>query len=597
MISHPPNSRATRPWPSRLRHRWRRVARGIAAHDVEGGWLIIAFAALIGAGSGYAIILFYDLIELVGRLGERVAAAVNLAPGSAAALFLVIPLGLLVARWLVTLDRGTVQGAMVPDLIFSIAKRGGDLPVVGTLAKVLAAAVTLGSGGSLGPEGPVAAAGAAIGSGLGKMFEFRPRRLKILLGCGVAAGISAAFNAPIAGVLFALEIVLGTFTVSALSPVVVASVMGAAVSRWRLGTHPAFDVPTHFLFVSTRELGFYLVLGLACGLLAALFVRGFYATQDLLRRVVGQGWLAPIVGGLLLAAIGMAYPQLLGEGNKGIQLALFGKLTWFTALSIALLKIVASGITMGARGTGGVFTPCMFVGAAFGSFFGLTLHRLFPGVAVTPEAYALVGMGAVVAGATFAPLTAMILILEMTDNYGLTLPLMLVCVISYVVARRLSAESIYTDHLARSGHRIRHGTDHSILEEVRVAECYERNPDVILQDAPLRDIFSRLEGSRQTEFPVIDRELNLTGMLSYQELSRAIGKEGLLDLVLAADLAQEVNTAVCPDDTLLDATRKMSHLALDFIPVVESAESRKLVGLLRRADILEAYQTHLLLHP
>jgi CIC family chloride channel protein len=556
-------------------------------------WIVIVFAAAIGAGAGYAIVGFYALVRYI-RVGSRWAIhLLGIGLNEHWAAFLLVPIGLGLARWMRFALAGGGSGEMVPTLMVSVARKRGELPVLRTFTKVVCAALTLGSGGSLGAEGPVALAGGTVGSGLAQLFRFRPNRTKVLLGCGAAAGISAAFNAPIAGVMFALEVVLGTFTVTALSPVVVASVVGAVVSRAYLGSHPSFGVPTEFLLISVRQLGFYLALGLATGLVAVFFVRAFYLALDLAERMPVP-WLGPpLLGGVLVAAAGFVHPELLGPGRPGIQMVLFGQLAGWLALAVALLKGVTAGLTMGGGGAGGVFSPSLFVGASFGSFFGLTLKSLFPMLAIRPEAYALAGMAGVLSGATFAPLTAIIIVFEMTNDYGLILPLMLVCVVSYVVARRLNGDSIYTLALAREGEKIRPGVDRSVLESVPVRECYDRDPDVVSEDAPVGDLLGRLRRSRQTDFPVVNRELRLVGVLSYPELARAVAERDMGSLLLAADLMLEDVETVSPDDTLLEAMRKMSVRDLDFIPVVEGDGSR-LLGMLGRSHIMEAYETHVM---
>ncbi len=590
--------KATRNLPTltaiRARRAWRSPTEWVIRRDFDEGWFLLLFAAVIGSAGGAAVILVYGLID---RL-RQVAGWADPSSGSASfpwIALLTVPLGLGLAHLILKGAREERSGEMVPTLIRSAVRRDGRVFVPDMLRKLLAATLTLGSGGSLGAEGPVATAGATVGSGLAQLFRFGARRTRVLLACGTAAGISAAFNAPIAGVLFALEIVLGTFAVAALSPVVVASVMGAVVARWARGPDPSFVIPSQFVFSTPAELWLYVVLGLASGVLAALFVRGFFGTQDLLHRVTGhRPMLAAAVAGLLIAGLGFIHPELLGDGRHGIELVLASKLTGAAALGIGLLKIVSSGLTMGGGGAGGVFTPSLFVGAAFGSFFGLTVANLFPGMGITPEAYALVGMAGLVSGATFAPLTAIIIIFEMTDDYGLILPLMMVCVLSYVVARRINPESIYSEALRRSGDHIRHGADRSILERVLVSECYNRDPHVVVQDAPLRELLTQLRDSRQTSFPVVDRELRLAGMLSYSAVARAI-HEGLVDIVIAADLEEGEVEVVTPRESLLDASRKMGMRDLDYIPVVSSEDSMRLVGLLSRADILEAYETRLML--
>lgn len=547
-------------------------------------------AAGIGIMAGLTVVGFYGLLDWIRSIAgwARETSGGTGLPWLAIA---IVPSGF----WLTTRLLADVEDReMVPTLIRASVRSGGRLPFAAAIRKVGAAAVTIGAGGSLGAEGPVAVAGAAVASGLSQTLRFGQRRARVLLACGTAAGISAAFNAPIAGVLFALEVVLGTFAVGALSPVVVASVMGAVVSRRFLGASPAFEIPSEFIFVSVAEFPVYLGFAVACGLLAWAFVRVFYGTHDVLEALLPNISSRAIVAGLLVAGLGLINPELLGDGRHGIELVLSARLAGLTALGLGLAKILSSGLTAGGGGTGGVFTPSLLVGASFGSFFGLTAQRMFPALGITPEAYALVGMAAVVAGATFAPLTAIIMIFELTDDYGLILPLMLVCVVSYLVARRLGSESIYSEALARTGDRIVHGADRSALENLRVRDCFDRNPHVVLEDAPVRQILNQIRGSRQTSFPVVNQDLELSGVLRYHDVARAL-EEGLIDLVIAEDLHEPALETVTPNDSLLVAMRKMNHRDVDFLPVLGSHDSKRLAGLLSRADIMEAYQTRLLL--
>ncbi len=576
-------------WRFALR-RASRLLRSVSDRYEIGEGLVVVLAAGIGIMAGITVVGFYELLDWIRSIAgwARETSGGTGLPWLAIA---IVPSGF----WLTTRILADVQDReMVPTLIRASVRNGGRLPFAPAFRKLISAAVTIGAGGSLGAEGPVAVAGAAVASGLSQTLRFSQRRARILLACGTAAGISAAFNAPIAGVLFALEVVLGTFAVGAMSPVVVASVMGAVVSRRFLGASPAFEIPSEFMFVSAAEIPVYLLFAIACGLLAWVFVRVFYGTHDVLEKLLPSVSSRAIVAGLLVAGLGLIHPELLGDGRHGIELVLSARLAGFTALGLGLAKILSSGLTAGGGGVGGVFTPSLLVGASFGAFFGLSAQQLLPTLDITPEAFALVGMGAMVAGATFAPLTAIILIFEMTDDYGLILPLMLVCVISYLVARRLGPESIYSAALARTGDRIVHGADRSALENLRVGDCYDRNPHVVLENAPVRQILDQIRDSRQTSFPVVNQDLELSGVLGYHDVARAL-EEGLLDVVIAADLQVPALETVSPNDSLLVATRKMNYRGVDFLPVLAGHDSRRLSGLLSRADIMEAYQTRLLL--
>jgi CIC family chloride channel protein len=558
-------------------------------YGLDEGFVVI-LAAVIGSLAGVAVVGFYGLIDWVRTIAGW-ARETSGGAGLPWLAFGLVPTGL----WLASRLLRPVEHAreMVPALIRANVRHDGYLSVPDVIRKVLAAGLTIGSGGSLGAEGPVAVAGAGVASGMSQAFRFGSRRTRVLLACGTAGGISAAYNAPIAGVLFALEVVLGTFAVGALSPVVISSVMGAVVSRRFLGASPAFAIPTEYHLGSPAELPLYLLLGMLGGCLSFGFTQMFYRTQDAIEKVPHAG-LRPVIAGLAVASLGLLHPELLGDGRHGIEMVLASQLTGFVALGLALTKVFASGLTEGGGGTGGVFTPSLLVGSAFGSFFGLTAQQLFPGLGITPVSFALVGMAALVAGATFAPLTAIIIVYEITGDYGLILPLMLVCVVSYLVSRRLGPESIYSEALARTGDNIVHGADRSALENVRVAECYDRDPDVVQEDAPVRQILGQIRGSAQSGFPVINRQLEFTGILLYQQVARAL-EENLIDVVIAADLQTPEEEHVTPKESLLVAMRKMNLRDVDLLPVLEGGESRVLIGLLTRADIMEAYQTRLLL--
>lgn len=590
-----PGTPARSRWSSWWRLARRRLRRFTVGEDLAGGWPMLALAAAIGAASGLAIVAFYGAVDLVGTAVRSLGARVAPADALRWSPLVVLPLGLLAARYLRKPEEREYGGAMIPQLILAAAGRRGELSAPGVARGLLSSAVTLGTGGSLGSEGPVALAGGAVGSAAGRLLGFRPGRVKVLLACGAAAGISAAFHAPIAGVMFALEIVLGSFAVGALTPVIVASVLGAVVSRVYLGTAAAFQVPTEFALASAPQLLFYALLALATGLLSVVFIRGFYRVQDLMARLPARGVTAPLAGGLLVAAGGLLYPELLGPGREGVQLVLFGRLAGAAALALGLLKMVTAALTMGGGGAGGVFTPSLFVGAAFGSFFGLTLDQLLPGLGVSPGAFALVGMAGLLAGSTAAPLTAILVVFEMTGDYGLILPLMLVCVLSYLTADRVAGESLYSISLERQGEKIRHGVDLSVLQSVRVAECYDRDPVALREDTPFREILEALRESGQLDFPVVSEGGRLSGVISYQQLARALAERELADLLVAADLMTDDPEKVAPDDSLLVAMRRMSARDLDFIPVVEEGTDGRLVGLLRRADIMETYQAHLML--
>jgi CIC family chloride channel protein len=582
------------PRPGRTLARLRYETRRLIEHDVGGGLGLLAVAALIGAATGYAVFLFYGAVDLLSSLVFSPTR-----DGLSSLMTWIYTVGAVtLGIYLVTLVvRRLAPGPRLqplPAVILASAKRGGDLDQRSIWARTLGAVITLGFGGSTGSEGPVVAAGAALGSASGRFLAMRPRLRRVMLGCGAAAGISAAFNAPIAGVMFALEEVLGTFSVAAFSPVVVASVMAAVVARAKLGDHPAFDIPTEFVLGEPREILLYAGLALVAAAFGVAYTRGIYACEDGLKRA--PGWARPAVAGLAIGIIALVFPQVLGPGRAEIQMVLFGQLAGVSLALLAVAKILATGATLGGGGSGGFFTPALYVGAMTGHAYGTLAHRIFPGLATDINAYALVGMGAVLAAATHAPISAIIIIFEMTGDYGLILPVMLTCVVSYLVARRVYPESVYTEALKRAGEQIAHGVDLSIFERIRVEDCYDPEPDSVPEGAPVRDVLDKVTEGRQIDLPVVDESNAVTGVIAYQEILRVARQHELYDVLLAIDIAIPDVEPVTINDTAIVAMRRLSERALEYLPVVDR-RSGQLVGVVSRTQIWHAYDAELLRSP
>jgi len=404
---------------------------------------LLAFAVVIGVLSALGVVAFYRAIDLSYLAFYRWPVYRPLITGA----------GLFVA-WVIMQRLGQGHdGVNVPDVQVAIEKRGGVVPGRIAVARTLASAVTIGSGASAGSEGPVVVLGAAIGSVLGRVFKFTPERVRMFVACGCAAAISAAFNAPLAGAFFALEEMLESLEVASFSPVVIASVVAAVVSRALLGNHPAFPVPTQYGYESALEVFvFFPVLGVVIAIFAAGFARTYFGADrlfGLLKRHMPH-WIVPWIAGAIVGAlVWVSGGMLVGYGHLAIHLEMFGRLPWYTLLALGAGGIVATSITLNGGGSGGVFTPSLYIGAATGGGFGVLLGQLFPGLGLHPEAYALVGMGAMIAGATDAPITGILLVFEMTDDYAILLPLMLTVVIAHLVARRLEPDSLYSGWLRR----------------------------------------------------------------------------------------------------------------------------------------------------
>lgn len=594
--------------PSRRRPTWRslvaRVREGLAA--AREGWgafvtwfnglgltengVLLGFAVAIGLLGGGGVVLFYRLIDLAFAVFYRWTGEVVGREVLAVYRPIITALGFMAAWAMIRGLRGKAGGENVAAVQLAVARQGAEIPARVGLVRTAAAAVTLGAGGSAGSEGPVAVLGATVGSWLGKAFRSDPARMPVLVGAGAAAGISASFNAPLAGAFFALEEVLGSLSVASFPPVVVSSVIAAVVSQAALGNHPAFPIPMEYGFALKREVFlFYPILGVIAGLAAVLFVRVFFGTQNVVQRLRLPGWGKAALGGLSVGVlVWLSGGVLAGYGHLAIRLEVFGRMAWTALALLAVGKILATSVTLATAGAGGVFTPSLFVGAATGGAFGVALSHAFPGLGLHPEAYALVGMAAVVAATTHAPITALLIVFEMTGDYAIILPLMLATVIATVVARHVEPDSLYSGWLRRRGQHLEHGADRDVLAGLRVADAYDRNPRVIGEGATAAQLGEHLDRADRAAFPVVDDGLCLVGVLTLADLARvARDPAALHGVVIAADLASETET-VGPDDTLLDAVQRMGVRGAEMLPVV-GAEGR-LLGTLARADVLAAYQ-------
>ena len=570
---------------------WDRFADWFNAFHFNENSILLGFAVAIGVAGGLGVVAFYRLIDLAYWILYLTPAVFLTQSGVLAYRPLLTGIGLTLAYLIMRgLGRGH-DGLNIPDVQRAVAREGGRLPMRPTLARTAASAVTLGSGGAAGSEGPVAVLGAALASFLGRAFRFDPARTKIMVAAGAAAGISAAFNAPLAGAFFALEEILGSLAVGAFPPVVVASVVAAVISHSFLGNNPAFPIPENYGYVLQRELLiFYPFLGVIAGLVGVLFVRVFFGTDSIVRRIESPRWTLAFLGGLLVGVLVLLSKGLLvGHGHLAVHLDVFGGMSWTSLALLALGSILATSITLNFGGSGGVFTPSLYVGAATGGAFGVALTGLFPDLGLRPEAYALVGMGAVVAASTSAPITGMLLVFEMTNDYEIVLPLMLTTVIANLVARRMEPDSLYSGWLRRRGERLQHGADRDVLAGLRVADAFDPAPAVVGESAPLGQLLEHLGRGAFTDLPVVDQHRRLVGIIPIADLGRLAGepREQTAGLV-ASDVTIPAET-VAPGDTLLEAIRRMGVRGAPSIPVVDRATGH-LLGLVSRAHVLAVYE-------
>lgn len=532
-------------------------------------WLIEFFQTLIYSDSGDLAAVLAGLPWYHVVLGPAVGGA------------LVGPLVYFFAR--------EAKGHGVPEVMNAVAIERGVIRKRVVIVKSLASALCIGSGGSVGREGPIVQIGSAIGSSLGQILKVPDDQMRILVGCGAAAGIAATFNAPIAGVIFALEIIVADFALTTFTPIVVASVIATVVSRAFLGDLPAFEVPSYAL-ESPWELGLYLVLGLIAGIVAVAFTTSLYKMEDIWDLWNIPEYLKASVGGLIIGTMALYFPHITGVGYGSISDALTNQEVLHVLIMLVPLKILATSITIGSGGSGGIFAPSLFMGAMAGGAFGFAVNALFPEYTAQPGAYALVGMGAVVAGTTHAPIQAFLILFELTQDYRIIPPLMICCVISTVVARLIRKESIYTLKLLRRGVDIRAGRDVNLLKNMKVKDFMTPHPETVAETAPLRQLIQVLPFSQHTSFPVTSDEGNLVGMLSLKDFRTLVFEESLLDIVIARDIATMPAISVSADDDLAMSLNLIDDNNIERLPVVRSgAGDDKVVGILSQRDVISAY--------
>ncbi|RKX32448.1 MAG: chloride channel protein, partial [Candidatus Zixiibacteriota bacterium] len=435
--------------------------------------------------------------------------------------------------------------------------------------------------------------GSAVGSAIGQVFKMSAARTKILVGCGAAAGISAVFNAPIAGVIFSLEIILGDYTIKTFSPVLLASVVASVVTRSFFGNHPAFEVPDYSL-VSAWEIPLYVILGGFCGTIAVLFTTSLHKTEVFFDRLKVVPMLKPAIGGLMLGIIGIYFPQIFADGYDTIRLTLYGNMIVWLTLVLIFLKIIATNLTLGSGNSGGIFAPSLFIGAVAGGTFGYFAHALFPAVTATEGAYALVGMAALVAGTTHAPITAILIIFEMTSDYRIILPLMVAVVFSTLVARRIFEPSIYTIKLIKRGIFLKGGKDTAVLKANRVEDIMDQEFETLPAAMPLAKIMEKVEASKGTTFMVVDRLGKFVGILSFQDMLGILTQHTLDYLVIAKDIATTDFVTVYPDDDLETALGRLNLKGFKMLPVVNRNDPSIILGVLRREDLIQHYNKKLI---
>jgi len=415
--------------------------------------------------------------------------------------------------------------------------------------------------------------------------------MRVLVASGAGAAIAAAFDAPIAGMMFALEIVLlGNFDIEYFPPVVISAGTATVLTEALYGSHVTFHLPPFHIQNLWVEIPSYMVLGLVVAFLGVLFIKVFYAVEQIFERARMHIYFKILTGAFLVGAMGIFLPQVMGNGYPVIEKALQGKLVWGVVTLLIFAKMVATSITVGSGSPGGLFAPALYIGCMIGASFGGIVHALLPGLSAPPGAYASVGMGAFLGAACHAPLTGIFLLFEMTRNYHIMLPAIFATMIGSLVAERILPFSIDTYGLAQKGIVLHHGREREVLETMKVKDAMSKEFDAIWEGTSMRGLkiyFSSF--SHHTDLFVVDKEERLKGVIPFSILREALFIDEIQDLLVAKDLAVTDVEPLEMEDSLMKAMRLFGHGGIDHLPVVENKESRRLVGMVSRRGVIEAY--------
>jgi CIC family chloride channel protein len=570
-----------------------RVLGVFRRYQLSGQTFLIIVAVIVGFLGGLGTIFFEWLLELGHRFFFEIVP--HLTVTSKWFLILIPALGAFFLAPLIYFFPVEAKSDGVPATMEAVALKRGIIRVRTFWTRMLASAITLGSGGSAGKEGPIIQIGASIGSAVGQFFRVSGDRMRVLVGCGAAAGLASIFNAPIAGVLFSLEVVLGEFNLQSFSPIVISSVVATAVSRAWLMNGAVLKLPGYNLF-SYWEIVFYAVLGVGAGAISVAFTKGLHGVERLLAHhaPVKSHW-QPILGGLAVGMIGFFFPQILGFSYTPIIEAIRGNLLWQTMFALLAFKLIGTAFTLGSGGSGGILCPSLFLGAMTGGLLGQLFHAVAPGVVHSAGGYALVGMGAVLGAAIQAPMTAIMMAFELTNDYAIILPMMTACVMASLIHRKLMRHSIYTLSLVERGIDISAGREMGILTSVTVRDIMSREVPKIPDSLPYEQVLKRCLTGHNNYLYTTDENDNLEGVISFQDLKEFIHEDQLRGLVVAKDLANHDVVYVTPDETLASSLNKFSHIDVDVLPVVETDNGyQRLEGVITRSDLMKVYRQEML---
>ena len=575
--------------------------------DTESSGRLVLYSPLVGIVAGLGAIVFFFLLMatqhavlggIEGYYPPPAGSEVILHPPQLPTRWWLVPLvpavGGLLCGFIVYRFAPEAEGHGTDALVNAFHRMSGRIRTRVPFVKTAASIITIGTGGSAGREGPIAQIGAGFGSYLATRLALSERDRRLLMLAGAAGGIGAIFRAPLGGALFVTEVLYSSTALEAAAviPCFISSITAYTVFSIVYGTGLAFKTPAGMHFNGAIELPFYAVFALVCAVVGYLYVLTFYGLRDrLFRKLSIPRFAKPAVGGLLLGGLAVWLPQLMSGGYGWIQMAIDGQLGLWLMVVLCFGKILATSFTISSGGSGGVFAPSLFIGAMLGGAYGLASEQLFPGAIERPEAFVLVGMGGFFAGVARVPLTAMLMVCEMSGNYGLLIPLMLVSIIN--VALLSSRWTLYEEQVSTIVDSPAHQGDFviDVLEQMHVSDVMDlaRPYEVVPEYMALPDVLRVASQAAITYFPVVDAEQNLVGIFSLRDLRAVLTGNGSGRLIVAADIATQHVLTVRPDDDLHTALRRFTQKNIDYLPIVDPQDARCLLGMLSRHDVIAAY--------
>ncbi len=564
---------------------------------LSGHRFLYLLSVFVGLGAGLGAVIIKNLVHFIREALEN-----SFAGDYTRLFYFILPVAgiSLVIVFIRYVNRRPV-GHGIPGVLFSISKNNGIMRSHNLYSSMITSALTVGFGGSVGLEGPAVATGGAVGSSIGKVFKLSYKEITLLISCACAGAMSAIFKAPIAGIVFALEVIMLDLTVWAVIPLLIASATAALTSYFFMGQNVLYS----FQLSESFEMGqihFYLLLGALVGLLSAYFIKSYIFITEWIERIRGP-WKRLIIAGGVLGVIIFLFPPLYGEGYEIVNQGLRGEyhqlfegtffegweqtfaLTFLYILLVVGLKVIATTLTFAAGGIGGVFAPSLFMGANAGLLFGLTLNQL--GIDVSVSNMALVGMGSMIAGVIHAPLTAIFLVAEITGGYQLFFPLMLAATISYGTVRYFVKNSVYTVQLAKRGELMTHHKDRNILLMMKVTDLIETNFKTVRADDTLRDLIKVITQSSRNIYPVVNGENNLEGIVKLDDIRHIMFNQEMYDTTRIRDLMITPEWTIETTDQMEEVARQFSESGRYNIPVLENG---KYLGFVSRARVFSSYR-------